>query len=243
MNKKTIAIFAVSMVLVAALSVFTTLALLTSTTTTVTNVFTSGNVKITLDEAMMNADGTDFVYEEDNITPKRTSTSTDVINKYKLYPSVPVTKDPTINVEAGSEDCYVGATVYVDITGVDMSKFPTENGNGVIINDDILSTIFGVSTFGANWTQSGVVTPKYDTVDTTKVVGYTYVLYNTVMYSSTSNTTFAPIFEQITVNAAVTGDQLTEIQKIKIVVNGYAAQAAGSGDAITALHAGFSDVF
>ena len=73
----------------------TTLAYLTSTDT-VTNTFTVGNVAITLDEAKVNADGT-------AVTPAERVKA----NSYKLMPGHTYTKDPTVRVAAGSEKCYV----------------------------------------------------------------------------------------------------------------------------------------
>ena len=73
----------------------TTLAYLTSTDT-VTNTFTVGNVAITLDEAKVNTDGT-VVEGADRVKT----------NSYKLMPGHTYTKDPTVHVAAGSEKCYV----------------------------------------------------------------------------------------------------------------------------------------
>lgn len=86
-----------AVVLVAA-SVFATVAYLTSTAT-VTNTFTYGNVKITLDEAKVNEYGA----TED--APRVTG------NTYRLIPGHTYTKDPTIHVDADSEDCWIFAKV------------------------------------------------------------------------------------------------------------------------------------
>lgn len=82
-------------VLLVTASVLGTMAYLTSTDA-VTNTFTVGNVTITLDEAKVNPDGTP-VAGADRVKA----------NAYKLMPGSTYTKDPTVHVAAGSEDCYV----------------------------------------------------------------------------------------------------------------------------------------
>lgn len=83
-------------------TVLATMAFLTDTAT-VTNTFTVGNVGITLDEARVDlygeADGTERVTE----------------NAYKLIPGKTYTKDPTIHVATGSENCYLFVEVKNDI--------------------------------------------------------------------------------------------------------------------------------
>lgn len=82
-------------VLLVAASVMGTMAYLTSTDE-VNNTFTVGNVKITLDEAKVNIDGTP-------VTPAERVKA----NEYKLLPGHTYTKDPTVTVKAVSESSYV----------------------------------------------------------------------------------------------------------------------------------------
>lgn len=74
----------------------TTLAYLTSQDK-VTNTFTVGKVKITLDEAKVNDMGVVDTAETSRVKQ----------NTYKLMPGHEYAKDPTVHVEAGSETCYV----------------------------------------------------------------------------------------------------------------------------------------
>ena len=77
-------------------SVAGTLAYLTAETDTVKNTFTAGKVSITLDEAKVDLYGV------------KADPETRVLeNEYKLIPGHEYVKDPTIHVEAGSEDCYI----------------------------------------------------------------------------------------------------------------------------------------
>lgn len=127
-----------AVVLVAA-SVFATVAYLTSTAT-VTNTFTYGNVKITLDEAKVNEYGA----TED--APRVTG------NTYRLIPGHTYTKDPTIHVDADSEDCWIFAKVengLGDAATINMSEGWTpvaENSNvyyyNTIVEKNANQTIF-----------------------------------------------------------------------------------------------------
>ena len=82
-------------VLLVAASVMGTMAYLTSTDK-VENTFTVGNVKITLDEAKVNTDGT-LAAPAERVKA----------NEYKLLPGHTYTKDPTVTVKAVSESSYV----------------------------------------------------------------------------------------------------------------------------------------
>lgn len=82
----------------------TTLAYLTSQDK-VTNTFTVGNVKITMDET-----------DVDNSTEGATR---DQNNSYKLMPGQTYTKDPIIHVDANSENCYLFVTVDNQISSIE----------------------------------------------------------------------------------------------------------------------------
>ena len=76
-------------------SVLGTMAYLTSQIETVTNTFTVGNVAITLDET--------------DVTPMGVKDTDARVqgNEYKLIPGHQYTKDPTVHVDANSEDSWL----------------------------------------------------------------------------------------------------------------------------------------
>lgn len=102
-------------VLLVAASVLGTMAYLTSTDT-VTNTFTVGNVKITLDEKDVDNDNN----TSDNVTVN--GVVRDKANSYKLLPGHTYTKDPTIHVDASSEDCYLFVKVENGIADIEGTK-------------------------------------------------------------------------------------------------------------------------
>lgn len=91
-------------------SVFGTMAYLTSTDE-VKNTFTVGSVAITLDEADVNPDGSP-VTNADRVQS----------NEYKLLPGHEYKKDPTIHVDANSEDCFLFVKVENGIAGIESQK-------------------------------------------------------------------------------------------------------------------------
>ncbi|MBE6677852.1 MAG: hypothetical protein E7597_03555 [Ruminococcaceae bacterium] len=103
-----VALIALAMVLVCIVSVAGTLAYLTSQTDEVVNTFTVGDVEITLDEAKVTADGVGVE-----------GAARVMENEYKLIPNHSYTKDPTVHVDADSEDCWVFVKVDNGIAGIE----------------------------------------------------------------------------------------------------------------------------
>ena len=101
-----------ALVLVIAMSVAGTMAYLTSTTDTVTNSFTVGNVTITLDEAKVDAYG-----KLDTSATARVKENT-----YKLIPGQEYTKEPTVLVATGSEDCWLFVQVVNGISNLEAAS-------------------------------------------------------------------------------------------------------------------------
>ncbi len=95
-------------ILLCGASVLGTLAYLTSTDS-VTNTFTVGNVAITMDETDVDINGA-----KDGETRVKS-------NEYKLIPGVTYTKDPTIHVGADSEDAWLFVKVENGIAALEAS--------------------------------------------------------------------------------------------------------------------------
>ena len=92
-------------------SVFATVAYLTSSAA-VSNVFTIGNVSMTMDESKVNPDGT-YVTDKTN----RTDTNT-----YKLVPNTKYVKDPIIHLVEGSEPSYLFVLVRNDLEAIEINS-------------------------------------------------------------------------------------------------------------------------
>ena len=98
-------------VLLVAASVLGTMAYLTSTDT-VTNTFTVGKVAITLDEALVDTNG------------HATTGNRVKANAYHLLPGHEYDKDPTVHVEADSENCYLFVKVENGISAFEATANP-----------------------------------------------------------------------------------------------------------------------
>ena len=199
MKARKILVSVAALALVAAISIGGTLAYLTSQTKTVKNTFTVGNVKITLDEAVVDGNG------------KKTNDRTDATldnqgNSYKLIPGSSYDKDPTVHVARGSEDCYVRVNVTVNKYSALKEVF----GENVD-----LSTIF-TGYDGNKWERETITVNGNDTV--------TYVYnYKTIATAEED----LVLFQGITLPATVNENQLPKLDGLNITITADAIQASG----------------
>lgn len=196
-------------VLLVTASVLGTMAFLTSTAS-VKNTFTVGSVKITLDEAKVTPDG------------KPVEGAARVAeNSYKLMPGHTYTKDPTIHVDAASEDCFIRAKV--TLTNADKwieiaKKYADNKVENIIKGTD--DNIWWVSQ------------PAVDNEKNT--VTYTFVYKNEShtdelgkrIWTSTDSKDLV-LFNEIAIPGGLTNDELAAVGSSKITVVAEAIQADG----------------
>lgn len=200
-------------------TVFGTMAYLTSTDE-VENTFTVGNVKITLDEAKVNTNGSP-VEGADRVKA----------NEYKLLPGHTYTKDPTIHVDAASEDCFIRAKVtltnakeWIAIA----TKYADNKVENIIKGTD--DNIWWVSQ------------PAVD--ETANTVTYTFVYKNEShtdelgkrIWTSTDSKDLV-LFNEIAIPGGLTNDELKSVGASKITVVAEAIQADGFANADAAWEA------
>lgn len=189
-------------VLLVAASILGTMAYLTSQDT-VTNTFTVGNVKITLDEAKVGTDGKALT---GNSAARVTA------NKYKLMPGHTYDKDPTVTVKAGSEACYVKMTVTVNNASTLDKLFKAK---GIALENVV------VGYDKTNWIL------KANTEDKANGTRTYEFWYKEVVAASATDTALDDLFEQIVVPGSINNTELESIQNTTIIVNAYAIQADG----------------
>lgn len=91
-----------------------------------TNTFTTGNVLISLDEAKVEKDeATGNLVAKKDAEGEVERTTAD--QEYKLFPAMTVTKDPTITLDAGSENAWIAAKITVS-NGFDLMTHATKTG-------------------------------------------------------------------------------------------------------------------
>ena len=201
--KKTLTVI-IALVLVVVMSVAGTVAYLTSSYT-VTNTFTVGNVQIKLDEAKANPDGT-LVAGADRVDA----------NSYKLIPGHTYNKDPMVTVLEGSESSYIKMTVtFTKAAELDAIFAP----NGA----DMTSIFNGYDS--ANWIYKG------NTEDTTANTRTYEFWYKETVAAPTADVALDALFDSITVPGTITNTQLATIEGMTITVNAYAIQADGFANA------------
>ena len=188
-------------------TVFGTMAYLTSTDT-VTNTFTVGNVAIKLDEAKANTDGS---LVEGAARVKA--------NSYKLLPGHTYNKDPMVTLLEGSETSYVKMTVtFSKASALDAIFAPT--------GADLTSIFNGYDS--TNWIY------KDNTKDATADTRTYEFWYKEAVGAPTSDVALDALFDSITVPGTITKDQLASIEGMTITVNAYAIQADGFANAAAA---------
>ena len=190
-------------VLLVVASVMGTMAYLTSSDT-VTNTFTVGNVQITLDEAKVNPDGT--------LVPNAERVKA---NSYKLLPGRTYIKDPTVTVKAGSESSYIKMTVTFT-NAAQLDAIFALNGGA-----DMTSIFNGYDS--AKWIDKG---------STTAANTRTYEFwYKETVAAPKADVVLDALFDSITVPGSITKEQLATIEGLTITVNAYAIQADGFANA------------
>ena len=181
-------------------TVFGTMAYLTSTDE-VTNTFTVGQVKIKLDEAKANTDGS-LVEGADRVKA----------NSYKLLPGHTYNKDPMVTVLKGSEPSYVKMTVTFSKANELDAIFDPNGAN--------LTSIFkGYD--ATNWIGKG---NTKDAAANTRTYEF---WYKETVGAPAADVPLDALFDSITVPGAITKEQLATIEGMTITVNAYAIQADG----------------
>ena len=217
-------------VLLVAASVMGTMAYLTSADE-VKNTFTVGKVAIKLDEAKVDANGK-------AVEPAvRVQT-----NEYKILPGHTYTKDPTVTVEKGSDASYVRMKVTFNNarTIIDMCtdpEFAEDGPTGVEEAYPLIRMVNFVEANAMKWdgiipdnmvdTEEMLANPKYFAYDKEADTLTYYFYYNETVAAPNGDVALPVLFDSITVQNWVTGDQLKELDGFQINVEAEAIQAAG----------------
>lgn len=104
-------------VLLVCISVGATIAYLTSSAE-VTNTFTVGKVKITLDESDVYEFGANDIPEGKSHGEKNADVPRVTENQYKLFPGKTYDKDPIVHIADDSEDCWIYVKLVNGIKGI-----------------------------------------------------------------------------------------------------------------------------
>lgn len=217
-------------VLLVVASAFGTVAYMTSKDQ-VKNTFTVGKVAINLDEAKVTEDGKP-VEGADRVKE----------NSYKLVPGLTYTKDPMVTVLDGSEASYVRMKVTFNNarTIIDMCtdpEFAEDGPTGVEEAYPLIRMVNFVEANAMKWdgiipdnmvdTEEMLANAKYFSYDKEADTLTYYFYYNETVAAPNGDVALPVLFDSITVQNWVTGDQLKELDGFQINVEAEAIQAAG----------------
>ncbi len=127
----------------------------------VKNTFTVGNVGITLDEAKVTEYGVEVV-DADRVKQ----------NEYKLIPGHTYKKDPTIHVDAGSENCYIFFALEnglgADATfNIDLAKWTKIDSTDVYYYNEVATAESDCIAFTQFVLRESAVVSNYETAEIT----------------------------------------------------------------------------
>jgi len=188
----------------------------------VTNPFTVGKVGIDLKETKVDKNGV-------AVSPAE---KTDEGNLYHLIPGQTYIKDPTVTVDAKSEESYIYMTVTVENIdklkeAITADESPESYVDGVFLLQNL-----------CDWQADSPW--KYKGFDGTNT--YRFAYKTTVTGEENADKALEPLFSKIIVpGKAVTNDDIEELQAVKIHVNAYAVQAAGFANLDVAWSATFGE--
>lgn len=216
MKARKILVSLAALALVAAISIGGTLAYLTSTQS-VKNTFTVGNIQMTLTE-------TDIDGEEG----ARTSDG----NEYKLYPGQTYPKDPVATIKKGSEKCYVRMLVTVENIDKLKAAMPTK----YVVTDKDGKQVFLLEKLVSGW--DNTVWQYVNYTEATQTAGSKEIQmgvyefrYVGIVDAAAAEQVLPALFATITVPGTVDNTHLAMLGEVKINVTAQAMQQEGFDNA------------
>ena len=215
--KKVLALFLAAVMLVCT-TVAATVAYLYSKTEVVQNTFAVGDIKITLDEALVDEKGKEVTGEDAARVPT---------NEYHVFPGMTYDKDPTVHVEVeDAERAYVRMQVKVsDLAKLKQAftveKYPTwyaENGE-----------VFLLQMLTPDWNKTAWETKGFDPATGIYEFWY-YKVVDVDDYTDTDGDGYIdlePLFETVSIPASVNNTELQFLDNLKLDVVAHAIQAEG----------------
>ena len=221
MNKRKLLTLAMTLCMVAILAVGGTLAYFADTADQ-KNVFTAGNIDITLDEAVVEQDS-----NGDYVPVNNDRTEDD--QEYDLHPGITVKKDPTIHVDEESLPTYVAAKITV--TNADLDSLISNEGMAPYI--DITHLVKGgyadekTTTMINDWPAEGQY--AYNTSscvlyqDVTKADEDEWTIYMFIKNPAQPGSDHK-LFDRIEIPVEYDNDKMAKLDGMEINVEAYAVQ-------------------
>ena len=200
-----------------------------------TNTFTTGNVLISLDEAVVekNAEG--------NLVAKGEERTEDE-QSYHLYPAMTVTKDPTITVDVKSENAWVAAKV--TISGAALYDLIPMDGSADLININAVASggLLAQSTSYGGY--NGLAVFQNDNYAVYQVAegNNTWTLYIFMKAEQAAKAEIV-LFDTLTIPAGWDNKEMALINGMNIDVQAFAVQVNGFANCYDAMTTAFDGEF
>ena len=213
-----------------------------------TNVFTAGNVYISLTEAAVVADAAGNLVA-DHSKPRVEGTAlgdtSEPLNHGALYPGKTIHKDPTIT-NTGDDPAYIAAKIIIEDGNGDIRKLYGNPGTDLItVRGDLLDGgLFDESAhFGAwNGHTDAVYNSKYAMLRTGNADTGKYEFY-IFLNAPLAKGESVVLFDTMSIAPEFGNTEMKELSDLKITVQAFAVQQFGFSSSYEAMCAAFSTHF
>lgn len=213
-----------------------------------TNVFTAGNVYITLTEAAVKSDGKGNLIE-DTESPRvegvAIDSATDVYNNYgMLFPGKVMHKDPTIT-NTGDDAAWIAAKIIITDGNGDINKlYGYENYQEIdihsIFSGGLLASTIHVGTW--NGIEDVCYNDQHAMVQVADAGNGVYEFYFFIKTALEAGETVM-IFDTMTVDPEFTNTDMQQLAQLEVTVQAFAVQMFGFDDCYTAMCRAFPEYF
>lgn len=206
-----------------------------------TNTFTTGNVLISLDEVEVVRDETtgNLVAKKDEQGEEIRTTED---QEYKLFPAMTVTKDPTITVDAESENAWVAAKVI--ISGAALYDLIPMDGSADLININAVASGGLLSQSAEPGNYNGLTVFQNDNYAVYQVAegNNTWTLYIFMKAEQVAKAEIV-LFDTLTIPAGWDNKEMALINGMNIDVQAFAVQVNGFANCYDAMTTAFDGEF
>jgi predicted ribosomally synthesized peptide with SipW-like signal peptide len=214
----------------------------------VTNVFTAGNVYISLTEAAVKSDGMGNLIE-DTENPRVQGVSIDstedAIHNYgTLYPGKTMYKDPTIK-NTGDDPAWIAAKIIVTDGSGDINKlYGFENSEYIDILEMFSGGLFAQTMHVGVWKtfENAYYNDHFAMVQVPDAARGVYEFYIFVLDQCEKDEE-VELFDTMTISGEFTNSDMQELRELQITVQAFAVQAFGFENVYFAMTGAFPEHF
>ena len=211
-----------------------------------TDVFTVGNIYISLTQTAVKADSNGNLVADPTLDRIEGSDlgSPTVVNNGRIFPGQRIAKDPTIK-NVGGDDAWICAKVIIEDGSKDIHKLYGYDGYDDIDVERILAGgLLDENVHVGTWNgiEDVCYNDNYAMVQVADRANDRYEFYFFVK-NKMSNDEEVVIFEEVFIDPVIDNDGMHELAELKITVQAFAVQRFGFEDCYTAMRTVFEEHF